>query len=233
MKRRPLMIVGGVVGFVVVAAIGWYLASPLFITRSVDEAFPVVASGQGSGASGVGGTQQDEDGMPGGSMPEPTETEEMATATPVPATRESGEAGEAMVEERATATPEPVMEETATPEPTVAAPVAVRQGQFRDADNFHRGSGAATLYQLPDGNHILRFEEFEVTNGPDLHVLLVSNPNPTSSDDKGEYVDLGALKGNVGSQNYDIPAGTDLSQYQSVIIYCVPFRVVFAVATLS
>jgi hypothetical protein len=100
------------------------------------------------------------------------------------------------------------------------------------ADSFHQGSGQATIYQLPEGGHVLRFEEFDVTNGPDLHVILVKNPSPVSSADVGDdYIDLGSLKGNIGNQNYDIPAGVDLSQYQSVVIYCVPFHVVFATAT--
>lgn len=49
----------------------------------------------------------------------------------------------------------------------------------------------------------------------------------------GQFLDLGELKGNVGSQNYEIPAGTDLSIYNSVVIYCQPFHVVFATATLT
>ena len=48
-----------------------------------------------------------------------------------------------------------------------------------------------------------------------------------------DYVHLGALKGNIGNQNYEIPAEVDLSEYKSVVIYCVPFHVVFATATLS
>ena len=66
-----------------------------------------------------------------------------------------------------------------------------------------------------------------------MHVLLARDPVPSSRDDLGEYLDLGSLKGNVGNQNYEIPSGTDLSQFKSVVIYCVPFHVVFATATLG
>ncbi|MAF59790.1 hypothetical protein CL631_03025 [bacterium] len=38
---------------------------------------------------------------------------------------------------------------------------------------------------------------------------------------------LGKLKRNKGSQNYEIPEGTDLSKYASVVVYCYPFNVVF------
>ena len=46
------------------------------------------------------------------------------------------------------------------------------------------------------------------------------------------YVELGKLKGNIGNQNYPIDAGVDVSAMSSVVIYCKPFRVIFAVAGL-
>jgi len=45
-------------------------------------------------------------------------------------------------------------------------------------------------------------------------------------------VDLGRLKGNIGDQQYDIPAGTDLSRYATVVIMCRAFTVGFARARL-
>jgi hypothetical protein len=109
----------------------------------------------------------------------------------------------------------------------------LRAGQFTDIDSVHKGSGTGTIYELPDGNHIVRFEEFNVTNGPQLHVLLATAPEPTTSSELGEYIDLGGLKGNMGNQNYEIPADVNLEQYQSVVIYCMPFHVVFSTATLQ
>ena len=117
-----------------------------------------------------------------------------------------------------------------------AQPQAALTGQFRDADTFHKGSGTATVYDLgADGGNVLRLEDFRVTNGPDLRVLLANAPNPeghSDLDDAG-YVELGKLKGNVGSQNYEIPSSVSLADVQSVVIYCNPFRVVFSVATLE
>ena len=109
-------------------------------------------------------------------------------------------------------------------------------GEFRDADAFHKGSGTATIYEIVDtGERVLRFEDFRVTNGPDLRVLLANGANPESHSDLDEsgYVELSALKGNVGPQNYVIPSDFDLSNAQSVVIYCNPFRMVFSVATLE
>ncbi len=113
-------------------------------------------------------------------------------------------------------------------------PAVLTQGEFTNADFFHRGSGKATFYELADESRVLRFEDFSVTNGPGLHVILSSNSDPTGRRNIGDdYVDLGSLKGNKGNQNYDIPADIDLAQFKSVVIYCKPFHVVFSKATLS
>ena len=114
-----------------------------------------------------------------------------------------------------------------------AGPIAVLSGSFQGADDFHQGSGTATIYELEDGSTVLRFEEFEVTNGPDLHVLLAPNGDPTDRDDLTGYVDLGSLKGNVGNQNYEIPLDIDISEFGSIVIYCEPFHVLFASASLT
>jgi hypothetical protein len=130
--------------------------------------------------------------------------------------------------------PEKVMEEPMPAPAADAQPELILQGEFQDADSFHQGTGQAQIFQLRDGSHLLRFDGFEVTNGPDLHVLLVEHPAPA---DRAEvmagYLDLGSLKGNIGSQNYKIPAGADISRFQSVVIYCEPFHVVFSTAALG
>lgn len=117
--------------------------------------------------------------------------------------------------------------------PTSDDPISIVSGQFEDFDNFHQGAGTATIYELADGTKVLRFESFEVTNGPDLHVLLVPDNDPGSRVDITGYVDLGSLKGNIGDQNYDIPDDVDVSEYGSVVIYCQPFHVIFSIATVA
>lgn len=111
----------------------------------------------------------------------------------------------------------------------------IASGMFRDADSFHKGSGSATLYRLPDGKGALRFENLNVTNGPDLHVLLASHPDPQNKAELRDagYQHIGKLKGNRGNQNYEIPADADLDSAGSVIIYCMPFHVIFSVAPLQ
>ena len=119
--------------------------------------------------------------------------------------------------------------------PAMTAAKVLSMGNFRDADSFHKGSGTATVYQLEDGSHVLRFEDFRVTNGPDLRVLLSKAPDIANKGEfqQYEYVELDRLKGNIGNQNYMIPADLDVSQYGSVVIYCKPFQVLFSVAPLT
>jgi hypothetical protein len=116
-----------------------------------------------------------------------------------------------------------------------AEPIAIASGSFRDGDAFHKGSGEAIIYQLEDGSHLLRLENLNVTNGPDLHVLLVNHSDPQTRADVHDsgYSELGKLKGNMGSQNYEIPADLDLDSVSSIVIYCKPFQVVFSVAALT
>lgn len=129
----------------------------------------------------------------------------------------------------AMAEPDTVMEE-AMPE---AEMTLLAQGSFYDL--FHVGGGQALVYQLADGSRILRLQDFEVDNGPDLHVYLFPNDPVTTSlgvDIPGSF-DLGKLKGNIGDQNYEIPADLDLSQFKSVVIWCEPFKVTFIAAPLG
>jgi hypothetical protein len=117
--------------------------------------------------------------------------------------------------------------------PPMNDPQIVASGVFSDIDVIHQGSGTATIYQLANNSRVLRFEDFRVTNGPNLHVYLTRASDPRTPEEVGiDYIDLGPLKGNVGNQNYEVPIEVDLSVYQGVVIYCVTFRVVFSTAAL-
>ncbi len=115
------------------------------------------------------------------------------------------------------------------------APRPLARGQFVDADAIHKGSGQATLYAVRGGQHVVRFEDFRTTNGPALVVYLARHPSPTEASHvtDGGYLKLGKLKGNVGNQNYRVPPGTDISEYNSVVIWCELFGVLFSPAGLA
>lgn len=191
--KTALKVFGGIALFVA-GGVAWWLISPLFISKTVEETFPV------------------------------------AGTAVVPQKMTRAEVGKIL---SGMAKVDSEMTEKMTEAMSGAA--QVKTGTFRDGDSFHKGSGRGTVYRLADGAHVLRLENFKVTNGPALHVLLAAHPDPMKRADVKEkgYVDLGNLKGNIGNQNYPIPKEVDLTRQGSVIIYCVPFQVIFSVASLE
>ena len=106
----------------------------------------------------------------------------------------------------------------------------VASGELVGADSFHTGSGRVLLLRGPDGTGVLRFEDYEVRNGPDLHVFLT--PDLADVHAAGA-LDLGEVRATRGNVNYELPPGTDFESLRFAVIYCVPFRVVFATAELN
>lgn len=105
------------------------------------------------------------------------------------------------------------------------------EGRFRALN--HSAEGTVRLIELADGARYLRFEDFEVENGPDLRVYLSRAPSTADDGFNDDYLDLGALKGNVGDQNYLIPEATRLDSFRSVVVWCRRFSVGFAVAPIE
>jgi hypothetical protein len=209
--RLRKFLLGGVVLGVALVALTYPLWSPYFIDDVVDEAFPWMTDAEREAFDAMPDSKQDAFLNMSESNPE-----EAADTLRVQL------GNDAVVPEDEQAMPDMPDE-----------PVILKQGAFIEIDFIHGAEGSATIYQLPDGSHVLRFENFRSTNGPDLHVLLSSAADPRSSGALGDTVDLGSLKGNVGNQNYEIPADVDLDNVNSVVIYCDPFHVVFSTATLG
>jgi hypothetical protein len=122
--------------------------------------------------------------------------------------------------------------------PAAAAPAASAaleakplEGSFKTFE--HATTGRAIIVDT-GGRRVLRFESFRTSNGPDV-VVYLSAAYPKSVGDDAiarDFVDLGSLKGNVGDQNYEIPAGTDLTKYSNVVVWCRRFKVSFGAAQL-
>ena len=112
-------------------------------------------------------------------------------------------------------------------EPENVQPVLALRGSFQGFDRIHYGSGNVSVLEVGD-KYIVRFEDnFNVANGPDLFVGLGRD---------GEYIkgtELGKLKGNIGSQNYEVPEGIDINEYNEVWVWCRAFSVGFAKAKLT
>ncbi|MBO6718791.1 MAG: DM13 domain-containing protein [Rhizobiaceae bacterium] len=110
----------------------------------------------------------------------------------------------------------------------------VAEGTFIHAnpsDPIHYGEGGVSVYS----DTVFLHEDFKVGPGPDYHVYLVPKANVRSSGDLGTamYIDLGRLKAFEGSQNYTIPAGVDLADYPTVLIWCQKFSVLISPADLT
>ena len=111
---------------------------------------------------------------------------------------------------------------------TITRQDALRTGSFVGVgDGIHNAEGIAKVIPLQDGSNILRLENLQVTNGPDLYVYLATDKSAS------EFVSLGKLKANNGNQNYNIPSETDLTKYDTVLIWCRPFSVLFGSAELA
>jgi hypothetical protein len=101
----------------------------------------------------------------------------------------------------------------------------------------HPTSGRASVYTMPDGKRELRLTQFTTSNGPDVHVVLARSGDESLKQTfvKSDLndVELGGMKANEGDQNYDVPVGADLTQYDEAVIYCVRFHAIFGLAKLE
>ena len=113
-----------------------------------------------------------------------------------------------------------------------SATTKLASGQFHNG--AHDTKGIATIFRLADGKRTLRLTNFETSNGPDVHVYLVAAADAKDNDTvkSAGFVELGSLKGNIGDQNYDVPANVDLAKYRAVTIWCARFGVNFGTAPL-
>jgi len=218
LQRRNLIIL--LVLLVLLLPVIWWFVSPLFLNTVVDEDLPF---GLPSAEAQANMTSEEIENKL---------SEVMTELNAEGAMDNMSDEEKAIAEERLMALskdmPNHEMEE-AMPEAAAEWTIAA-QGEFKDADSFHKGSGTATVFQQGEQS-ILRFENFSSTNGPDLHVLLVENIEGTRSAELGNYVNLGSLKGNMGNQNYELSSDIDISEYAGVMIYCMPFHVVFSTAS--
>jgi hypothetical protein len=117
--------------------------------------------------------------------------------------------------------------------PANVSQTVLSSGSFHSV--AHGTKGTASIYQLADGTRFLRFTDFETSNGPDVHVYLIAANDASDSETvkKADFLELGSLKGNIGDQNYEIPAAAELAKYRAVTIWCKRFSVNFGTAALN
>ena len=130
---------------------------------------------------------------------------------------------------------DPVAPDNAEPASADATPARtgtlIANGELMGVDSFHTGSGDVLLVSDPDGNVILRFQDYAVRNGPDLFIYLT--PDPDGDVHADGTVDLGEIRATQGFVNYEVPADVDPTTFRAAVIYCRAFSVTFAVAQLN
>jgi hypothetical protein len=122
------------------------------------------------------------------------------------------------------------------PTEVIDPPEVLAEGNF--ITHEHATTGSVKILKYSDGSRILRIENLKTSNGPKLEVWLTDAPVIEGLDgwrvfDDGRYINLGALKGNIGSQNYSIPSEINLDDYSSISIWCERFSVSFGAAVLQ
>ncbi|MEM9036557.1 MAG: DM13 domain-containing protein [Actinomycetota bacterium] len=204
------------------AIVNWWLLSPYFIDDVVDEEFSTSIAAQQAAADQTAEAPADpvvvEDDAPADAAAEGAADADAAT---------DGDA--ATEDDAAPATTEPA------PAPTTEAvpdtPVLLGAGSFVGLAG-HEGTGDAGIFRNPDGTFVLRFENFDIENGPDLEVYLV--PGADQVDLVDGSIALGALKGNIGDQTYELPPGTELPPGEyTALVWCEAFSVEFVGATIQ
>ncbi len=109
----------------------------------------------------------------------------------------------------------------------------LRAGSF--VSRAHDTAGKAQVFDTSTSPTLSLDSTFTTSNGPDVRVYLVSDTSADQPDESfaKNFVDLGGLKGNIGSQNYVIPASVDLTKYRTVVLWCKRFSVSFGAADLA
>jgi hypothetical protein len=99
------------------------------------------------------------------------------------------------------------------------------------SDPVHWGRGKVSVYERT----VFLEQDFEVGPGPAFHVYLVPKASVRNAGDVKDamFIDLGGLRAFKGSQRYPIPAGVNLKDYPSVVIWCERFSVLISPADLQ
>jgi hypothetical protein len=119
--------------------------------------------------------------------------------------------------------------------PELVGSVIAARASLVGQDTLRQGEGSVVIYQAADGSYLVRFEDFVITPGPDLRVILSVVQNPQTIEDVqagGLDYELGVLRGVSGNQNYAAPAELDLRQYRSIVIFSPTVELIYASGNL-
>ena len=240
LSARVKIIIALLVVAIGIFVIAYFEPHKLFIDEEVNEDFPAPVAVATTTTAAPPVT----DAPTTTAAPTPNTTEPATTATTAP-DESTGEEAQTTTtapsaeESTTTTTAPPTTTTTTTVPPTTTTTKAVPEGPVLLSSSEwisigHPGTGTVLVYRQPDGSHVIRLEDLEVSNGPDLLLILSQAPlvNDRAAYSAAEYLSLGDLKGNKGNQNYEVPAEINLEDYQTVAIWCRRFNYTFNAADL-
>lgn len=207
-KKTIIIILIAIVAIAIPLAI--YTVTPLFVNTEINEPLPTVSDGNNDAAA----------------MQEFNKFMEMSEQERRERGHQMGNEEKDMIMIGAAQTNGTTVNEGMT---TIGQETSILHvGEFVGVnDGIHNALGQVKVLELNDSTNFLRLEDFKATNGPDLYVYLSTDKSASN------FVNLGRLKGNVGDQNYEIPNGTDFSKYDTALIWCQAFSVLFGSAELE
>ena len=204
-----------IIALVAAGAFGWWTISPLFIDKVVeDELDPELAALLEESDASAAPVPAEEPVVESSTVVDQASSAEEVSETLPPAAATNDAVTSELIAEPVTPTP--------APEPTSSV-----SGPFSIVDTpGHPATGNVRVIQTPEQS-IVRYENYDGTNGPDLKVWLTNDLEAT------DFVSLGRAKGNQGNINYTVPANVDVDDYRYVITWCEAFGVLFDYAEIN
>lgn len=217
-KRIKLGIIGAIV--IVIGVSAFYLASPLFISTEIDEPQPegTEIPSSSNQFEEFMAMSEDERIEAGNQMDDQEKNQIMFEFAKM----------NTSIDESVTQTDQPLLEQQQTSQTENETSDLLLTGSLVGVgDGIHDAQGIARVIPIEGGGNVLRLEDLVVTNGPDLYVYLSTDKSAS------DFVNLGRLKANIGNQNYPVPDQTDMTKYDTVLIWCRAFSVLFGSAELT
>lgn len=239
MKKRLLWSGASITTIVLVVALAYFEPWRAFTQSTVDEAFPVAALAPEATAltAAPSASSSAEPRSAASSEPRSAQSSASSPSPKAPTSSKATSPSKAASPGKATGPASqaaPAKPQAETPAPTSAPrDRELSRGEFVDAE--YETNGTARVIELADGRRFLRIEGLSTSDGPDVHVWLseaTAGGSWGKYDDNG-YVKLGKLKATNGNQNYEIPAGVDISTMRSAVIWCDRFNVAFGAAPID
>ena len=109
----------------------------------------------------------------------------------------------------------------------IAATTTNASGEFERRSK--RLQGDWEVVQRGEKTFIVFSDDFRAARGPDLKIFL----SPTAYDDvtgntaTAGSINIGELQATRGGQEYEIPASVNLADFQSVLVHCEEFAVLW------